>query len=56
MLDEEFEVLSEEDVTLLSRRFEHMYTNWKNARRMLMVDFGTPSNEFTFNICTYLIF
>jgi hypothetical protein len=33
MLDEEFDVLGEEDLTLLSRRFEHMYTNWKNARR-----------------------
>jgi hypothetical protein len=32
MLDEEFDVLGEEDVTLLSRRFEHMYTNQKNAR------------------------
>jgi hypothetical protein len=30
--DEEFEVLSEEDLTLLSIRFEHMYTNQKNAR------------------------
>jgi hypothetical protein len=33
MPDEEFEVLSEEDLALLSRRFERMYTNWKNARR-----------------------
>jgi hypothetical protein len=33
MLDEEFEVLSEEDLALLSRRFERMYTNRKNARR-----------------------
>jgi hypothetical protein len=32
MLDEEFDVLGEEDVTLLSRRFEHMYTNQKNAQ------------------------
>jgi hypothetical protein len=29
--DEEFEVLSEEDHTLRSRRFEHMCTNRKNA-------------------------
>jgi hypothetical protein len=27
MLDEEFEVLSEEDLTLLRKRFERMYTN-----------------------------
>jgi hypothetical protein len=31
--DEEFDVLSEEDLALSSRRFEHMYTNRKNARR-----------------------
>jgi hypothetical protein len=33
MPDEEFHVLGEEDLTLLSRRFERMYTNRKNARR-----------------------
>jgi hypothetical protein len=33
MPDEEFDVLGEEDLTLLSRRFECMYTNRKNARR-----------------------
>jgi hypothetical protein len=33
MLDEEFDVLGEEDLVLLSRRFERMYTNRKNARR-----------------------
>jgi hypothetical protein len=33
MLDEEFDVLGEEDLALLSRRFERMYTNQKNARR-----------------------
>jgi hypothetical protein len=33
MPDEEFDVLGEEDLALLSRRFEHMYTDWKNARR-----------------------
>jgi hypothetical protein len=27
MPDEEFEVLGEEDLALLSRQFEHMYTN-----------------------------
>jgi hypothetical protein len=31
--DEEFDVLGEEDLALLSRRFERMYTNWKNTRR-----------------------
>jgi hypothetical protein len=31
--NEEFDMLGEEDLELLSRRFEHMYTNWKNARR-----------------------
>jgi hypothetical protein len=33
MLDEEFDVLGEEDLALLSRRFERMYMNRKNARR-----------------------
>jgi hypothetical protein len=33
MPDEEFDVLGEEDLPLLSMRFERMYTNQKNARR-----------------------
>jgi hypothetical protein len=33
MPDEEFDVLGEEDLALLRRRLEHMYTNQKNARR-----------------------
>jgi hypothetical protein len=33
MPDEEFHVMGEEDLVLLSRRFECMYTNWKNAWR-----------------------
>jgi hypothetical protein len=33
MLDEEFDVLDEEHLALLSRRFQRMYTNRKNARR-----------------------
>jgi hypothetical protein len=33
MPDEEFDVLGEEDLALLSKRFERMYTNRKNARR-----------------------
>jgi hypothetical protein len=33
MLDEEFNVLDEEDLVLLSRSFERMYTNRKNAKR-----------------------
>jgi hypothetical protein len=32
MPNEEFDVLGEEDLALLSRRFERMYTNQKNAR------------------------
>jgi hypothetical protein len=35
MPDEEFDVLGEEDLALLSRRFERMYTNRKNARKSL---------------------
>jgi hypothetical protein len=33
MPDEEFNMLGKEDLALLSRRFERMYTNRKNARR-----------------------
>jgi hypothetical protein len=33
MLDEKFDVLGDEDLTLLSKWFERMYTNWKNPRR-----------------------
>jgi hypothetical protein len=33
MPDDEFDMLGEEDFVLLSRRFERMYTNRKNARR-----------------------
>jgi hypothetical protein len=33
MLDEDFDVLGEEDFTLVGRRFERMYMNQKNARR-----------------------
>jgi hypothetical protein len=33
MPDDKFDMLGEEDLTLLSRRFERMYTNRKNARR-----------------------
>jgi hypothetical protein len=33
MPDEKFDVLGEEDLALLSRRFERMYTNRKNTRR-----------------------
>jgi hypothetical protein len=33
MPDEEFDVLGEEDLALLSRQFERMYKNRKNARR-----------------------
>jgi hypothetical protein len=33
MADEEFDMLGEEDLTLLSRRFERKYTDRKNAWR-----------------------
>jgi hypothetical protein len=33
--DEEFDVLGEEDLALLSRRIKCMYKNRKNARRSL---------------------
>jgi hypothetical protein len=33
ILDEKFDMLGEEDLALLSKRFERIYTNRKNARR-----------------------
>jgi hypothetical protein len=33
MQDDEYDILGKEDLALLSRRFEGMYTNQKNARR-----------------------
>jgi hypothetical protein len=33
MLHEEFDMIGEEDLTLLSRQFERMYTNQKNTQR-----------------------
>jgi hypothetical protein len=33
MPDEKFDMVGEEDLALLSRRFERMYTNRKNTRR-----------------------
>jgi hypothetical protein len=32
MPDEDFDVMGEEDLALLSRRFKRMYTNQKNAQ------------------------
>jgi hypothetical protein len=40
MPDEEFEVLNEEDLALLSWRFERMYTDRKNARRSSCMCYG----------------
>jgi hypothetical protein len=31
--DDEFDVLSEEERALLSRRFDRLHENWRNARR-----------------------
>jgi hypothetical protein len=45
MPDEEFDVLGEEDLALLSRRFERMYTNWKNARRSSGMCYRCEKNE-----------
>jgi hypothetical protein len=48
MPDEEFEVFSEEDLALLSRQFERMYTNWKNARRSSACATGAGSTSTLF--------
>jgi hypothetical protein len=45
MPDEEFDVLGEEDLALLSRRFECMYTNQKNARRSLSMCYQCGKHE-----------
>jgi hypothetical protein len=45
MPDEEFDVLGEEDLALLSRRFECMYTNRKNAWRSLGMCYQCGKHE-----------
>jgi hypothetical protein len=43
--DEEFDVLGEEDFVLLSRWFERMYTNRKNARRSSSMCYRCEKHE-----------
>jgi hypothetical protein len=43
---EEFDVLGEEDLALLSRRFEHMYMNRKNAQRSLCMCYRCGKHEY----------
>jgi hypothetical protein len=45
MPDEEFDMLGEEDLALLSRWFEHMYTNRKNARRSSVMCYQCGKHE-----------
>jgi hypothetical protein len=33
LLDEEFDVLGEDELALLTRRFERLHENWVNTRR-----------------------
>jgi hypothetical protein len=45
--DEEFDVLGEEDLSLLSRRFERMYTNWRmlGGARACATDAGSTGTS-----------
>jgi hypothetical protein len=45
MPDGEFDVLGEEDLTLLSRQFERMYMNRKNARRSSGMSYSCGKHE-----------
>jgi hypothetical protein len=46
MPDEEFVVLGEEDITLLSRWFKCTYMNRKNARRSLSMYYRCVKHEY----------
>jgi hypothetical protein len=52
MPNEDFEVLSKEDLSLLSRRFEPMYTNRKNARRSSGMCYGCGKHEHFIAECS----
>jgi hypothetical protein len=47
MPNEEFDVLGEEDLSLLSRRFERMYTNWRmlGGARACATDAGSTGTS-----------
>jgi hypothetical protein len=49
---EEFDVLGEEDLGLLSRRFERMYTNQKNARRSSGMCYRCGKHEHFITECS----
>jgi hypothetical protein len=51
MRDEEFDVLGEEVLALLSRRFERMYTNRKNARRSSGMWYWCGKHKHFFSKC-----
>jgi hypothetical protein len=51
MPDEEFDVLGEEDLTLLSRRFERMYMNHKNALRSSGMCYRCGKHEHFIDEC-----
>jgi hypothetical protein len=51
MPDEEFDVLGEEDLTLLRRPFERMYTNRKNARRSSSMCYRCGKHEYFITEC-----
>jgi hypothetical protein len=49
--DEEFDVLGEEDLALLSMRFERMYTNQKNSRRSSGMCYRCGNHEHFITEC-----
>jgi hypothetical protein len=52
MPDEEVDVLSEEDLELLSRRFKSMYTNRKNALRSSGMCYRCGKHEHFITECS----
>jgi hypothetical protein len=52
MLHEEFDVLGEEDLALLSRRFERMYTNRKDAQRSSCMCYRCRKHEHFIAECS----
>jgi hypothetical protein len=48
--DEDFDVLCEDDLALLSRRFEKMYENWMSSRRNSRTCFKCGKTEHFFPV------
>jgi hypothetical protein len=54
LLDEDFDVVGEDDLALLSRRFEKMHENWMNSRKNMRTCFKCGKTRHFFVECPKL--